>query len=1047
MTIREDDLFPLDLKEIATFLLEEEAAVADAVIGIANSLNYLALCAGPTPVPPVMPSRRLTEQQKVTVRHLVGAVRHLEESGQKVAPFEEMSTELTAVRFDYAGEPILLMEDLVADLVIAAWPAEGQAAVQDAVDFLPSYIKDKLNDPKSCLLPLHEWPEKPPVSKVRASDEEWFKLVQAAHKRGLMAPLQPEDVFKDKHGRPVLNGAGGVPKFKMVDGQVQKLQRFISNLIPANAFQERIDGDDRFLPYLGQLTLLEQDADQDWLVDSEDFTSCFNLFRIPPAWLPYMGFNKLVDAEAFGGPKGVKVYPAMQVLPMGWVSSVAVVQGIVRTLVFEEAQVPLLSEVSKLKPIPESDDLTVIYLDSFDELRRLERGCAEALGGQMSERHERFLKVCQEKNLPLNDGKRLVGATKGTLQGGELDGSAGRYGLASDKMCGLMGLLGSLVGQEKWSEFMLRHVVGKTTFGMCFRRPLFSLLQETFWEIQRRVEQDYSMEPSDEALDEVLLVLTLVPLMFTNLRAVMDDEIAVTDASPSGGGAAVATAFRRPDLMVETSPEECYECGGHVSEDAVYPCPAVCGAAFCSLACVLKHRDIDHSAAGECPRRTWRPPRFGERFAGRRAPLSHAVALQGHVEVQAPYDLHFGNDMFTDQGRRELSLLMEDDALVAEHWAPECKLFSRARGRPITLEDGSTIPGPQPVRDHRHLMGFPWLKSDMKARVRQSNSMALKPLKRGLEGDRKPFISVEHPYNSWLWEFTLAKEMEALPGMEYSVGSCCCFGGRREKWFAFLSDLPTLPEFLSRDCPGHQGLLGYEVTQRPDGTLVYPTEEEAEYPWELCQAYALALRKQVDLDGTFEKMVVAERELFYLEELRQSTTRLSSSPVLEAVAALLAREELGFKRGQEKAHLRSLLRAATYRGTDVRLFAEIDIEGEPQQHELPYLAMRWDWKTILAYPWKEQGHINELELNAVAVLLKRRSRARLKHGMRYFHVLDSMVTRGCLAKGRSSSPRLNRVLRRCAAYLLGSDMYQFPLWTISRWNFADKPSRLHETAS
>lgn len=83
----------------------------------------------------------------------------------------------------------------------------------------------------------------------------------------------------------------------------------------------------------------------------------------------------------------------------------------------------------------------------------------------------------------------------------------------------------------------------------------------------------------------------------------------------------------------------------------------------------------------------------------------------------------------------------------------------------------------------------------------------------------------------------------------------------------------------------------------------------------------------------------------------------------------------------------------------------------------------------------------------MAVLLKRRSRGRLKHGMRYFHVLDSMVTRGCLAKGRSSSPRLNRVLRRCAAYLLGSDMYQFPLWTISRWNFADKPSRLHETAS
>ena len=97
---------------------------------------------------------------------------------------------------------------------------------------------------------------------------------------------------------------------------------------------------------------------------------------------------------------------------------------------------------------------------------------------------------------------------------------------------------------------------------------------------------------------------------------------------------------------------------GPVDEDAVYPCPAVCGAAFCSLACVLKHRD---------------------RFAGKRPPLSHAVALQGQIEVQPPY-LHFGNDMFTEWGRRELKILMEDPDLVAEHWAPECNLFLEGEG-------------------------------------------------------------------------------------------------------------------------------------------------------------------------------------------------------------------------------------------------------------------------------------------------------------------------------------------------------------------------------
>ena len=124
---------------------------------------------------------------------------------------------------------------------------------------------------------------------------------------------------------------------------------------------------------------------------------------------------------------------------------------------------------------------------------------------------------------------------------------------------------------------------------------------------------------------------------------------------------------------------------------------------------------------------------------------------------------------------------------------------------------------------------------------------------------------------------------------------------------------------------------------------------------------------------------------------------------------------------------------------------ELDTDGHPTMHEVPYLAMRWGWKTILAFPWKEDGHINELELNAVAVYLKRRSRSQLRHGKRYFHVLDSMVTRGYLAKGRSSSRRLNQVLRRCTALLIASDGYMFPLWTISRWNFADKPSRLYET--
>ena len=76
--------------------------------------------------------------------------------------------------------------------------------------------------------------------------------------------------------------------------------------------------------------------------------------------------------------------------------------------VFKEAEVPESSEVAKTKAVPSEKDLTVIYLDSFDQLRRLDKRCHQALEGMPSDRHDRFLKVCKEKGLPLNEAKRLV---------------------------------------------------------------------------------------------------------------------------------------------------------------------------------------------------------------------------------------------------------------------------------------------------------------------------------------------------------------------------------------------------------------------------------------------------------------------------------------------------------------------------------------------------------------------------------------------------------------------------------------------------------------
>ena len=305
------------------------------------------------------------------------------------------------------------------------------------------------------------------------------------------------------------------------------------------------------------------------------------------------------------------------------------------------------------------------------------------------------------------------------------------------------------------------------------------------------------------------MVMFLVPCMVTNLKAGIDGEIAVTDASPSGGGAAVATEFRRPPNTLEVDKGRCYECGKRLGQGDRYPCPAECGGVFCSLACVMEHRDVDHETHHECPRRAWRPPRFGERFAGKRAPLSHAVATEGHIEVQEPFDLHFGHNMFTDEGRDTLQRLCDDEFLEAEHWAPECRLFSKARGKPIVLSSGREIAGPQPVRDHRHLMGFPWLSTEMKARVRQSNSMVLKAIKRAMlrKGSATGQWSIPMVLGSG--NFSCSRRLKRTRHSLTQWGLPAALGGLARSGSPSLETWRPSPRFSTKIA---QGILGFSRT-------------------------------------------------------------------------------------------------------------------------------------------------------------------------------------------------------------------------------------------
>jgi len=67
------------------------------------------------------------------------------------------------------------------------------------------------------------------------------------------------------------------------------------------------------LPYVGQLTALLLDKDELAFVESEDFTSAFNLFYVPDEWAPFFAYSKKVSGAAVGMDASVMVRPALRV--------------------------------------------------------------------------------------------------------------------------------------------------------------------------------------------------------------------------------------------------------------------------------------------------------------------------------------------------------------------------------------------------------------------------------------------------------------------------------------------------------------------------------------------------------------------------------------------------------------------------------------------------------------------------------------------------------------------------------------------------------------
>eukprot|EP00899_Mesostigma_viride_P015145 jgi/Mesvir1/23631/Mv18306-RA.1 len=100
------------------------------------------------------------------------------------------------------------------------------------------------------------------------------------------------------------------------------------------------------------------------------------------------------------------------------------------------------------------------------------------------------------------------------------------------------------------------------------------------------------------------------------------------------------------------------------------------------------------------------------------------------------------------------------------------------------------------------------------------------------------------------------------------------------------------------------------------------------------------------------------------------------------------------------------------------------------------------WRTALSYRWRGQpNHINVKEAIAATQGVEWSCRTKACRGKRVVRLVDSSAVVGAFVRGRSSSYRLNQLVRRYCALSLAGDMQSHWVWVATDHNPADKASR------
>ena len=246
--------------------------------------------------------------------------------------------------------------------------------------------------------------------------------------------------------------------------------------------------------------------------------NAFYLFRIPSAWLGFLALNVVFDPVKLGLSGTEQKVLACKVLPMGWLSSVAVMQEVSERILLDR-QLDFESQVVRRRAVP----LWMVGL--LKEARRDNRAWWHVYldnfaAGQIHESGDHLRKLAEaaweEVGVVSSAKKKVTAAQEAQELGAFVDGKHKTLGASPERLLKLIHVTLLVISKPQLSKRLVQVIAGRWVHVLQFRRAGMSFLDATWRFINSK---KFNLKLVNDVRRELFQCACATPMLHTSLDA------------------------------------------------------------------------------------------------------------------------------------------------------------------------------------------------------------------------------------------------------------------------------------------------------------------------------------------------------------------------------------------------------------------------------------------------------------------------------------------------------------------------------------------------